>query len=191
MKRISLLCGLLLVGSQFQTLAADSATAANKEAAARYEADKKLCGEEATSTARMQCLRDAKAEYDKAAAAPAEKTAPSSKVACVDCGKVTDVQLIEKKGESGPIGLIGGGVAGALLGHQIGGGSGKSLATIAGAAGGAYAGHKIEEKVNASKVWSVRVRLESGEDRTFEFDRDPGLAVGDPVKLSGSSVVRR
>ena len=41
--------------------AADSASATQ-----RYEGDKKLCNDESSSTARLQCRRDAKAEYDKA-----------------------------------------------------------------------------------------------------------------------------
>jgi outer membrane lipoprotein SlyB len=65
------------------------------------------------------------------------------------------------------------------------------VATIAGAAGGAYAGHKIEEKVRSTKVWSVKVRLDRGGERTFEFDHDPGFSSGDLVKLSGGSVTRR
>lgn len=161
---------------------------------ARYEADKKLCAEESSSGARMQCLRDAKAEYDKAlgTAAPVSSgTATRSAAVCKDCGKVVDVHVEEKKGEGGPVGLIAGGVAGAVLGHQVGGGRGKDLATLAGAAGGAYAGHKVEEKVRSTKVWSVKVRLDSGETRSFAFDHDPGFASGDPVKLSGSSIVRR
>lgn len=42
-------------------------------------------------------------------------------------------------------GMAIGGVAGGLLGHQVGGGKGKTIATVAGAAGGAYAGKKIQE----------------------------------------------
>ncbi|MDR7098724.1 uncharacterized protein YcfJ [Lysobacter niabensis] len=38
-----------------------------------------------------------------------------------------------------------GAVAGGLLGNQVGGGSGKKVATVAGAAGGAYAGRKIQQ----------------------------------------------
>lgn len=41
-------------------------------------------------------------------------------------------------------GTIAGAVVGGLLGNQIGGGSGKKLATVAGAAGGAYAGRRIQ-----------------------------------------------
>ena len=103
---------------------------------------------------------------------------------------MTAVAETEKKGESSPAGLIAGGVAGALLGNQVGGGSGKSLATIAGAAGGAYAGKKVEEKMNTHKVWTVHVRYEDGRTQQFEFTENPGLRAGDQVKNSGNSVVR-
>lgn len=38
-----------------------------------------------------------------------------------------------------------GAVAGGLLGNQVGGGKGRTLATVAGAVGGGYAGKKIQE----------------------------------------------
>ena len=41
-------------------------TADSRAAQARYDADKKLCNDETTSSARLQCRRDAKAEYDQA-----------------------------------------------------------------------------------------------------------------------------
>ncbi|MFA7270523.1 MAG: glycine zipper 2TM domain-containing protein [Sterolibacterium sp.] len=202
MNRQSLLFLILLAGSQFPaavSLAASSSassTAASKEAASRYAADKKLCAEESSSSARMQCLRDAKAEYTKALAEAKTRQTTESKPkggasGCADCGKVLEVTVGEKAGEGGALGIIGGGVAGAILGHQVGGGTGKDLATIAGAAGGAYAGHKIEEKMKSTKVWSVKVRLDTGEERTFAFDHDPGFSAGESVKLSGNSITRR
>jgi uncharacterized protein YcfJ len=42
-------------------------------------------------------------------------------------------------------GSVVGGLAGGLLGNQIGGGSGKKIATAAGAVGGVVAGRKIQE----------------------------------------------
>ena len=178
--------------------AADSASATQ-----RYEGDKKLCNDESSSTARLQCRRDAKAEYDKAmanakakmnAAAPTAVSATPQKtgstMACPDCGKVVAVSITEKEGEGSAVGMIAGGVAGALLGHQVGGGIGKDLATIAGAAGGAYAGKVIEGKVKTHKVWHVSVQYANGNKHGFEFDKDPGFAIGDAVKNSGSSIVR-
>ena len=170
---------------------------ATKEAAGRYAEDKQLCAEESTSTTRMQCLRDARIDYRKALAAAkvklreASSTKPATAIVCQDCGKVTDVKVVEKEGESTPLGLIAGGVAGAVLGHQVGQGRGKDLATIAGAAGGAYAGRKVEQNVRSIKSWAVTVHMDNGEDRNFSFDKDPGFAAGDLVKQAGESIVRR
>ncbi len=202
MNRQSLLFVLLLSGSQFVTAAGDTKApderyqAAKKDAATRYTADKKLCAEEASSSARMQCLRDAKADYVKALADAKKITsvagvAKSSPPACADCGKVVGVIMGKKEGKAGPIGVIGGGVAGALLGNQVGSGTGRTVATIAGAAGGAYAGHKVEEKLKETKFWSVRVKLDSGEERTVEFDHEPGVKSGDLVKVTGNTITPR
>lgn len=193
---VLLMAAFLLSSTAF---AADTASkaqyaAAKKAAASRYADDRKLCAGESSSSARMQCLRDARAEYDKALAnaksAQASASAPSGKV-CDDCGKVLSVKVVEKEGEGSPVGIVAGGVAGALLGHQVGSGSGKDLATIAGAAGGAYAGHKIEQKMKTVKTWEVAVRFENGEEKTFRFDRDPGFAVGSAVKASNGSIILR
>jgi uncharacterized protein YcfJ len=86
--------------------------------------------------------------------------------------------------------MIAGGVAGAVLGRQVGGGFGKDLATIAGAAGGAYAGKKIQENMGTSKSWTVGVQYTTGQSTSFDFAQDPGFAVGDAVKRSGSTLVR-
>lgn len=187
-KTLSLLA--LIAASQFAWSATGTAA---QEAAARYASDKKLCAEESVSKLRMQCLRDAKAEYDQALAeAKAAGTAgKKSAVACADCGRVLDVRVVDKQGEAGPLGIIGGGAAGALLGRQVGKGTGKDLATIAGAAAGAYGGHIAEEKLRATKVWVVRVRLDNGDERSFEFAQDPGFGSGDAVRLSGNSIVHR
>lgn len=40
-------------------------------------------------------------------------------------------------------GTVGGAVIGGLLGSTIGGGRGKTVATIAGAGGGGYVGHRV------------------------------------------------
>lgn len=193
--KLQILLGLMLMGAT-AVFAADDAA---KKAADRYAEDQKLCADETTSSRRMQCLRDAKAEYDKALAAidPAVKPVATAAPAgpCNECGKVTAVNVAENKGKGGPVGLIAGGVVGGLLGHQVGAGRGRDVATVAGAAGGAYAGHKVEEKMTSSKTWSVSVRFENGDQRVFSFDKDPSFAVGDQVKAAGSSsgttIVRR
>ena len=171
-----------------------AAVQTQKEAKARYEADKKLCADEASSEARIQCRRDAQLIYDKALVAlRAGKGTYGTQPAannCADCGRVTAVHLVDKEGDSNAVGLIAGGVAGAVLGHQVGGGLGKDLATLAGAAGGAYAGKKIQENMNTTKVWQVSVSYSNGGSAKFDFAQDPGLKVGDNVKKSGNTLVR-
>ena len=187
--------GLLLLacsfGAQAQTNSSNSQPLTPRQAAtARYEADKKLCAEEASSEARLQCRRDAKAIYDKAIAALAPAKPTTLPAVCTTCGKVTAVKVTEKPGDSNALGMIAGGVAGAVLGHQVGGGTGKTLATVAGAAGGAYAGKKVQENMNASKVWTVSVRYNDGKTAEFNYGQDPGFKSGDAVRKSGDVLVR-
>lgn len=170
----------------------------SKQAAARYKADQKLCASDPDAASRMQCKRDAKAAYDQALAAARQRQVAAGKPApapvqpvCLDCGQVVAVHQVEKKGEGSAVGLIAGGVAGAVLGHQVGGGRGKDLATIAGAAGGAYAGREVEKKVKSHMVWNVSVKYANGSTSSFEFDKDPGFKVGDNVRNADKSIVRR
>ncbi|WP_229215777.1 glycine zipper 2TM domain-containing protein [Duganella sp. CY15W] len=166
--------------------------AETRRIATRYTDDKKLCGDEKDSGLRMQCLRDAKTEYDKSMAlAKAQyKASPAKPGPCPDCGKVSSVVLGEKSGDSSALGLIAGGVAGALLGNQVGSGHGRQLATVAGAAGGAYAGKKIEEQAKSSKVWTVNVQYDDGRQAAFTFDHDPQMLSGDRVRNNNGQLVR-
>ena len=94
------------------------------------------------------------------------------------------------KAKGSYLGAIGGGVVGALLGSQVGGGGGRTAAQIAGAVGGAYAGHAIEGKVRKSTHYEVVVRLQNGATQTIVVATDPGLWVGDPVKIVYGALVR-
>lgn len=199
--RASLIVLLLSANIGVALAANDDAAAAGNDAAKkaaeqRYSEDRKICADESTAALRMQCLRDAKAEYSRALGAAAKTPEPASVTTrnaplCTDCGRVTAVGVSEKAGDAGAVGIIAGGVAGALLGHQVGKGKGKDLATIAGAAGGAYAGHKIEGNMKKVKTWEVSVRFDNGDQRVYPFDHDPGMTIGDPVRAVGGSIVRR
>ena len=170
----------------------------SKAALARYEADKKLCNDEVTPAARVQCRRDARTLYDQAladakarmSAAGTAAKAASAAPACPECGRVIAVSATEKAGEGSALGMIAGGAAGALLGRQVGGGTGRDIATIAGAVGGAYAGKKIEEKVKTHKSWIVTVEFEDGSKGNFEFEEEPAFKVGDSVRKSGKTLVK-
>ncbi len=92
-----------------------------------------------------------------------------------------------------------GAVVGGLLGHEVGGGNGKILATVAGAAAGGYAGNQIEEKVQRGNTYTATERRcvtaydthadPDGYEVTYELngkrhrvhmDHDPGKTL--PVK---------
>ena len=215
---ITLAVAAQTTGAWAATPANAQLAAANQAALARYDSDKKLCNDETSSNARLQCRRDAKAEYDQALAAakakaaatpapaPASASAPApapvaatpaapaaaqtAAPACAECGRVLSITVTEKAGEYSAVGVLAGGALGAVLGNQVGGGLGKDLATLAGAAGGAYAGKMIEEKIKTHKVWTVTVIYANESKASFDFTNDPGFQVGDKVRNTGSTVAR-
>lgn len=86
-----------------------------------------------------------------------------------------------------------GAVVGGLVGHQIGGGKGRTLATVAGAVGGGYAGKRIQESRQQDNVTTSTVQrcetvdnsstkvvgydvsyVYNGVTRTTRMDHDPG-----------------
>ena len=195
---IAILVGVFTAGwvqAQTAATAQTQYTADSKQAMARYKEDQKLCDSEATSASRMQCKRDAKSEYDKAmATAKARLGSPASvgatATSCPDCAQVVAVSQTEKAGEGSAVGMITGGVVGAVLGHQLGGGFGKDLATVAGAAGGAYAGKEIEKRATTHKVWTVTVKMPNGHTSNFEYSSAPGFQVGDKVRVENNRLSR-
>ena len=102
---------------------------------------------------------------------------------CKDCGQVQSIRYVEEKGKTSGVGLVAGGVLGGVLGHQIGGGTGKTVATVAGAAGGAYVGNKVEQNRNTKGHWEVSLRMDSGNMRTFTYSNQPTVHEGERVKL--------
>ncbi len=124
-----------------------------------------------------------------AAATQAAPQAKKTKAVCNDCGKVTAVKVIERDGEGSAAGMIVGGVTGAALGSQIGSGSGRTVATVAGAAGGAYAGKKVEGKMNKVREWHVTVRFNDGQTDTVLFKEDPSMTSGDKVKRRDGTLI--
>ena len=179
MLKITRLCALLLT----TLIGAAHAAPQHGSDAARYDDARSQCEQERNQGQRKKCLREAERRH-----APAGNK--QAKASCQDCGKVLGVRMAEHDGKSNALGVIGGGAAGALLGNQVGSGSGKTLATIAGAVGGAYAGKKLQEKANATKVWTVDVEYDNGRRGSFTFDHDPGLQRGDRVKHAGQSLTR-
>ena len=101
-------------------------------------------------------------------------------------------------------GAVVGGLVGALAGHQVGGGKGKTLATVGGAAAGAFAGHEIQknhQENNATKTetrnvchtvtdkttstktvgYDVTYTL-NGQAGHIRMSHNPGVGTGLPVR---------
>lgn len=103
--------------------------------------------------------------------------------ACAECGVVQSVHEVAAKGEGSGLGVVGGAVAGGLLGSQVGDGRGKSVMTAVGAVGGAIAGNEIEKRVKTTKSYAVTVRFEDGSSRVISEANAPTWRAGDKVKV--------
>ncbi len=110
--------------------------------------------------------------------------------ACDNCGVVSELKTAKQKGEGSGVGVVAGAVLGGVLGHQVGSGRGKDLATVAGAAGGAYAGNAAEKKLKEKTVYQVIVKMEGGNSRTFTFGAESAFKVGDKVKVVDGKLTR-
>ncbi|MBI3715900.1 MAG: glycine zipper 2TM domain-containing protein [Betaproteobacteria bacterium] len=110
--------------------------------------------------------------------------------ACDNCGVVSELKTAKQKGEGSGVGVVAGAVLGGVLGHQVGSGRGKDLATVAGAAGGAYAGNAAEKKLMEKTVYQVIVKMEGGNSRTFTFGAESAFKVGDKVKVVDGKLTR-
>ena len=109
---------------------------------------------------------------------------------CRNCGTVDSITPIAKQGEGSGAGAVLGGVLGGVLGHQVGGGRGKDLATVAGAVGGALLGNTVEKNTKTTSVYDVRVRLEDGTFQTMRYETEPGIRVGDKVRIENGRAIR-
>lgn len=102
---------------------------------------------------------------------------------CRSCGRIESVQAVQQAAPATGVGAVAGGVLGAVVGNQIGKGSGRTAATVLGAVGGGYVGHKVEERTRTTTVYQVAVRMDDGSVRHFQ--RAEPTAVGTPVVLQG------
>jgi outer membrane lipoprotein SlyB len=110
---------------------------------------------------------------------------------CSNCGTVVSTHTYERAAERGSgVGAAGGAVVGGLLGNQIGSGNGRTLATIAGAVGGGYAGNRVERNMHSVTYTDVRVRMANGGYRTITEQGRPRFANGDRVRVQNGRLVR-
>ncbi len=116
--------------------------------------------------------------------------APTVVTICRTCGSIDSINTIVKQGEGSGAGVVLGGVLGGVLGHQVGNGRGKDLATVAGAVGGAMLGNSVEKNAKTANSYDVRVRMEDGTFQTVRYQTEPGLRLGDKVRVEDGRIVR-
>lgn len=105
---------------------------------------------------------------------------------CGNCGTVESATPIQREGAGTGLGAVAGGVLGAVVGNQVGGGNGRTVATVLGALGGGWAGNSVEKKMKNETLYQVRVRMEDGATRTFEVATPVGA--GSHVTVEGGSL---
>lgn len=97
------------------------------------------------------------------------------------CSDVAVTEQAPVKDEHRIAGTAIGAVLGGVVGNQIGGGKGKTLATVAGAAGGGYAGNQVQKNMQESdRVTRMERRCKTVYDtRTRSLGYDVTYKLGD------------
>jgi outer membrane lipoprotein SlyB len=108
---------------------------------------------------------------------------PPTGAICRDCGVIESIRQVILEGQSGGGGMVIGGILGGVLGHQIGHGRGKDLATVAGAAGGAYAGNQVEKSNNRAVRYDIAVRMDDGRREVIRLRDATGWRDNDRVRV--------
>ncbi len=130
-------------------------------------------------------------------------TAPTSEAQVVSAdnaypgyGVVHSIELVEQEpsgigGTGIGVGTVAGAVVGGVVGSQVGSGSGKTAATLIGAAGGAYVGHQIENRQQESAdAYKITIRMNDGSYQALMHSTTGDFRVGDRVRI-GNGILQR
>lgn len=102
-------------------------------------------------------------------------------------GVVDSIELVQQGSTGGSnigLGTVAGAVVGGVLGNQVGSGSGKTAATVIGAAGGGYVGHQMENRQQQrADVYRITVRMDDGSYQSLTQGSKNDFRVGDRVRL--------
>jgi outer membrane lipoprotein SlyB len=103
----------------------------------------------------------------------------------VSYGTVTNIRQVNIQDDSSnmPIGAVAGAVVGGLLGHSVGGGAGKKLATVGGVVAGGLAGNAIQNQTGKTTGMEVEIRLDNGQTIAVVQKMDPNFQIGSRVRL--------
>lgn len=123
------------------------------------------------------------AQTAPAQAAPAAAATPPPPQTCPDCGTITRIKEVKKKGSSSGIGALTGALIGGGVGYAVGGSGRRVAPTLIGAGGGALAGNYIEKNAGAGREFRIDVRLDNGAEQTYRYDSMPNWNVGTRVRV--------
>ncbi len=102
-------------------------------------------------------------------------------------GVITNVRVVTVKHsetlEGNQTGMLLGAVAGGFLGNQVGGGKGRTAATVGGAVLGAAAGAGAEQKLKTQQAYEYTVRTNEGQNLTVVQGLDSSFAIGQKVMV--------
>ena len=99
-------------------------------------------------------------------------------------GTIQAIEVVPRSQGLG-LGTLAGAAIGGVLGHQVGGGTGKTVSTVAGAAGGAYVGHEIEKRRRTdNQIYKVTIRMDDGTTQSFAQEAEPMVKQGDRVTIT-------
>jgi outer membrane lipoprotein SlyB len=124
---------------------------------------------------------------------PAQTTYP---VAGIEYGRVTNVEYMPAGTTTtnrSALGAVVGGVAGALLGNQIGSGGGRAAATVLGGVAGAAIGSQIQRNsagVTTTPGYRITMVTDQGVQRVYEVPATGDLRVGDRVRVDAGVIYR-
>jgi len=116
--------------------------------------------------------------------------APGPQPGAVEIRSGVIEQIIETQitsNQHAGVGAVIGGLAGVGIGSLIGGGTGRDVAMVAGAIGGALAGNEIQKKQDQpTPAQQIIVRTTSGVLVAVTQPTTPGLFVGQRVYIQGN-----
>ena len=102
----------------------------------------------------------------------------------IDLGTVVGTRTVKIEGESGQLGLYGGGILGSAAGSTIGRGDGRTLASAGGAVAGAIVGRKIEKALTTKLAQEMTIELDDGRTLVVVQElKEPAFNSGDRVSV--------
>lgn len=102
-------------------------------------------------------------------------------------GTVVSITQDSVQNVNSAVGGIGGALIGGGIGSLFGGGSGQTVATVIGAAGGAYVGSQAAQR-SQTFVWRIGVRYDDGTVATVQQTTAPALRIGDRVRVTSTGI---